>query len=69
MRRTRTVIIVVTAVFATVISMANIHSVTVKLLVTDINIPLILLILLMLFAGFVCGYILKGIVDYRKDRL
>jgi len=48
--------------------MSNFHTVTIDLLVTDINAPLILIILIMLIAGFITGYILKGIIDYRKDR-
>ena len=68
MRRTKSVIIAITAVLLTIISMANLHTVTIKLLVTEINLPLILIILMMLISGFFTGYILKGIIDYRRNK-
>ncbi|NLV66992.1 MAG: DUF1049 domain-containing protein [Spirochaetes bacterium] len=68
MSRIKTIITAAIVLLVTVISMSNFHTVTIDLLVTDINAPLILIILIMLIAGFITGYILKGIIDYRKDR-
>ncbi|HOP28176.1 MAG TPA: hypothetical protein P5120_16235 [Spirochaetota bacterium] len=68
MRRIKSVIIAITAVLLTILSMANLHTVTIKLLVTEINLPLILIILMMLISGFFTGYILKSIIDYRRNK-
>jgi len=48
--------------------MANLQPVTIKLLFFTLDIPLIFLIFLLLVTGFLAGYILKGINDYRKEK-
>ncbi|HOP30703.1 MAG TPA: lipopolysaccharide assembly protein LapA domain-containing protein [Spirochaetota bacterium] len=60
--------ITVIAVVITIIAMANLQPVTIKLLFFTLDIPLIILILILLITGFLAGYILKGVIDYRKDR-
>jgi len=67
-KKTSNIIIITIAVLTTIISMANLQPVTINLLFFSIDIPLILLIFLILATGFVTGYILKGIIDYRKYR-
>lgn len=68
MHKIKTILILTIALFLAIISMANLHNVTVKLLVTEINMPLILFIFLILAAGFITGYITKGVIDFRKDK-
>ena len=68
MHKIKTILILTIVVFLAIISMANLHNVTFKLLVTEINMPLILLIFLILATGFITGYITKGIIDFRKDK-
>ena len=68
LKKTSNIIITVIAVIITIIAMANLQPVTIKLLFFTLDIPLIFLIFLLLLIGFLAGYILKGVIDYRKDK-
>jgi uncharacterized integral membrane protein len=68
LKKISNVIIIAAAVIVTIISMANIQPVTLKMLIFDFEMPLIILIFMLLIIGFGAGYLVKGIIDYRKDR-
>ncbi len=65
----RNFLFVTLAVIVTVISMANLQPVTLKILFFSFEIPLIILFYLLLIIGFSAGYLVKGIVDYRKNKI
>ncbi|PKL39897.1 MAG: hypothetical protein CVV44_06660 [Spirochaetae bacterium HGW-Spirochaetae-1] len=55
-------------IIVTIISMANLNSVAVKILFFTFEVPLIFLIYLLVIIGFLAGYLTKGIMDHRKKK-
>jgi len=62
------ILIITLVIIVTIISMANLQPVTFNLLFFSFEIPLIILLYLLLITGFSAGYIIKGFVDFRKNR-
>lgn len=67
-KKIRNILIISVVIFITVISMTNLHPVTLKILMYSVEIPLVVLFYLLLITGFSAGYLVKGIVDYRKNK-
>ncbi len=62
----KSILIIVIVVVLTVFAMQNTHAVIVNVFFWTPDLPLILLITLLLVAGFVAGYLAGGISQVKK---
>lgn len=62
----KTIFIIVIVVLLTIFAMQNTHAIVVNLLFWHPDFPLIIMILMLLAAGFVAGYLVGGIAQVKK---
>ena len=67
MTNTRTIALISLAAFVMLLSLQNLQAVIVNFLFWDMSLPLIVLIFIVLLAGFVAGY-LFSVIQEKKSR-